>query len=253
LETKVNILKIEKVSVRFGGHIAINNISLEMPIGTITGLIGPNGAGKTTLFNVISGLLPPSQGEVYFDGRKITTLPPYRRARIGLGRTFQRLELFTSLTVKDNIRVAAEIRKQWSYGKNNGSSSGPLTVFEEVERAIELTGLADIADRYVTEIPTGQARLVELARALTLHPKLLILDEPASGQDETETEQFGYLLRILAENGTSILLVEHDMGLVMTVCNIVHVLDFGEIIAIGTPKEIQSNTTVLDAYLGSES
>lgn len=249
----MNILEIEEVTVRFGGHTAINNMSLEVPVGTITGLIGPNGAGKTTLFNVISGLLPPSQGEVYFDGRKITTLPPYRRAQIGLGRTFQRLELFTSLTVKDNIRVAAEIRKQWSLGKNNDSRQGALAISEEVEKAIELTGLAGIADRQVTEIPTGQARLVELARALTLRPKLLILDEPASGQDETETEQFGNLLRTLTLNGTSILLVEHDMGLVMTVCDLVHVLDFGEIIAIGTPEEIQTNTTVLDAYLGSES
>ena len=251
----MNILEIEEVTVRFGGHTAINNMSLEVPVGTITGLIGPNGAGKTTLFNVISGLLPPSQGEVYFNGHKITTIPPYRRAQIGLGRTFQRLELFTSLTVKANIRVAAEIRNQWNLGKNNDSrlGLGGLTIQEEVEKAIELTGLAGIADRQVTEIPTGQARLVELARALTLRPKLLMLDEPASGQDETETERFGKLLRTLTLNGIAILLVEHDMGLVMTVCDLVHVLDFGEIISIGTPEEIQTNKAVLDAYLGSES
>jgi branched-chain amino acid transport system ATP-binding protein len=249
----MNILEVHEVTVRFGGHIAVNDISLEVSTGSITGLIGPNGAGKTTLFNVISGLLPLSAGQVYFAGLNVTTLPPFRRARIGLGRTFQRLELFTSLSVSDNIRVAAETRKLWKSRKEEKGSRTLLTVADEVERVIELTGLTAVANTQVTELPTGQARLVELARALALHPSLLILDEPASGQNENETEAFGKLLRTLTGNGLSVLLVEHDMGLVMSVCDIVHVLDFGQIIASGTPDDIQRNNRVLDAYLGAES
>ncbi len=229
--------------MRFGGHLAVDAVSFEAGPGTITGLIGPNGAGKTTLFNIITGLLEPTKGQVFFGGRTITRMKPFKRARLGIGRTFQRLELFTSLSVRDNIRVAGEIRNRWHKGR--------IDVHAEADRIMELIGVDHLADREVTEIPTGMARRVELGRALMTHPKLLLLDEPASGQDETETQEFGELLQRLAAEGTGILLVEHDVSLVMAVCEYIHVLDFGQIIAAGTPAEVRANPVVLDAYLGS--
>jgi branched-chain amino acid transport system ATP-binding protein len=237
------LLQVDSVSMRFGGHLAVDTVSFDAGPGTITGLIGPNGAGKTTLFNIITGLLEPTKGQVSFDGRVITKMKPFKRARLGIGRTFQRLELFTSLSVRDNIRVAGEIRNRWHKGRIN--------VHAEADRIMELIGVDHLAEREITEIPTGMARRVELGRALMTHPKLLLLDEPASGQDETETHEFGELLKRLAADGTGILLVEHDVSLVMAVCEYIHVLDFGQIIAAGTPAEVRANPVVLDAYLGA--
>ena len=243
-----NLLRLENISVHFGGHVAVNNVSLDVNQESITGLIGPNGAGKTTLFNVISGLIAPNSGDIIYDEQKISSLSPHKRARIGIGRTFQRLELFNSLSVVENIQVSAEIRNQWNQARLQLS---PTAIKSEVERILELTGLTSSKDRMVSEIPTGQARLVELGRALILSPKLLLLDEPASGQNEEETENFGLLLRRLSESGIAIFLVEHDMNLVMNICDKVNVLDFGSIIAHGTPKEIQQHELVLQAYLGA--
>jgi ABC-type branched-subunit amino acid transport system ATPase component len=237
-------LAVDKVSVRFGGHLALGDVSLTAEAGRVTGLIGANGAGKTTLFNVITGLLTPTQGRVLLDGKDISKLAPFKRSRRGIARTFQRLELFTSLTVRDNIKVAGEIRNRWHREKTDAGA--------ESDRIIDLLGLRSVADREVSEIPTGTARRVEVARALMTSPQVLLLDEPASGQDEAETEEFGDLLRMLAGEGTGILLVEHDVSLVMRVCDYIHMLDFGQIIATGTPEEIRHNPAVLDAYLGSE-
>ena len=264
------ILEVSDVTVNFGGNRAVDNVSLPVEEGSLTGLIGPNGAGKTTLFNVISGLLSPSSGKVTMEGsnlthRKkdffdiglsleyvtmersdITRLKPHQRAKMGLARTFQRLELFTSLSVRENIQVAGEIRNRWDLDDQ-------LDAAAETERVIDLIGLGDVADSEVSEIPTGQARIVELGRALMTRPKVLLLDEPASGQTEEETRDFGELLKRLAGEGTTVFLVEHDMALVMSVCEMIHVLDFGRIIARGTPEEIQTDQAVLEAYLGSES
>jgi branched-chain amino acid transport system ATP-binding protein len=236
-------LEVRDVTVRFGGNVALDQVSLSAEPGCVTGLIGPNGAGKTTLFNVITGLLGPNSGKVELGGSDVTKLNPTKRARRGLARTFQRLELFSLLTVRENIRVAADIRKGWSRDKDNPA--------EVVERIIERIGLAAIAEERVDSLPTGQCRLVELGRSLATKPKVLLLDEPASGQDETETEQFAELLRELADEGMVVVLVEHDVQLVMKICRTVHVLDFGQIIAVGTPAEIQTNEAVLAAYLGS--
>jgi branched-chain amino acid transport system ATP-binding protein len=236
-------LEVRDVTVRFGGNVALDEVSLSAEPGCITGLIGPNGAGKTTLFNVITGLLGPNSGRVELDGSDITGLNPTKRARRGLARTFQRLELFSLLTVRENIRVAADIRKGWSRDKDN-----PADIVEQI---IERVGLQAIAEERVDSLPTGQCRLVELGRSLATKPKVLLLDEPASGQDETETEQFAALLRELATEGMVVVLVEHDVQLVMNICTTVHVLDFGQIIAVGTPAEIQANEAVLAAYLGS--
>jgi branched-chain amino acid transport system ATP-binding protein len=233
------------VTMRFGGHTALDAVSVAVEPGHITGLIGPNGAGKTTLFNVITGLLSPSHGNVRFDDRDITTDPPHKRAKLGVARTFQRLELFTSLSVRDNVRVAGEIRNSWSFRQKMDSRA-------EAARVIELVGLADVADREVSEIPTGQARVVELARALMIKPSVLLLDEPASGQTEEETATFGLLLQRLAhEDGLGICLVEHDMSLVMDICETIHVLEFGRLIASGAADVVRNDPAVIDAYLGA--
>ena len=244
-----DVLAVENISVQFGGHIAVNDVSLSVKPGTITGLIGPNGAGKTTLFNVISGLLTPTNGSVHFMGQDITNLAPHKRARLGIGRTFQRLELFNSLSVVDNIRVSIEISNQW--GHIRPYQDEPNTK-AEISRILDITGLDTVRNTMATEIPTGQARLVELARALILQPKILLLDEPASGQNDQETETFGLLLRKICDSGVSIFLVEHDMALVMNTCDEVNVLDFGCIIATGTPSEIQEHELVIEAYLGAK-
>ena len=238
-------LNLEGITVRYGGHTALNNVHINVPSGNITGLIGPNGAGKTTLFNVTSGLLKPNEGNIQFGDVVMTDLSPYRRAKLGLGRTFQRLELFPSLTVKENIQVAAEIRREWS-----DNITGNSNVNRIVERVIRLTGLEDLHSKSVADIPTGKARLVELARTLVQEPKLLLLDEPASGQNDKETEEFAGILRALNDEGVTIFLVEHDMSLVMNVCDKIFVLDFGSLIADGTTEEIQNNPVVIDAYLG---
>jgi len=243
-------LTINNVTVRFGGHTALNNVSMAVESGKITGLIGPNGAGKTTLFNVISGLQRADEGEVILNGKTITNKAPYKRARYGLGRTFQRLELFPSLTVEENIRVSGEIRNQWASKERNTHIE--KSIDEKINEILTLTGLTDSADYHVAEIPTGKARLVELARSLMQYPKLILLDEPASGQNDLETAEFGQILQKLTKEGITIFLVEHDMSLVMSVCDHVHVLDFGSIIADGSTDEIQSNKRVIDAYLGSE-
>jgi branched-chain amino acid transport system ATP-binding protein len=233
------------VTMRFGGHTALDAVSIAVQPGHITGLIGPNGAGKTTLFNVVTGLLSPSQGTVRFDDRDITSDPPHQRAKRGVARTFQRLELFTSLSVRDNVRVAGEIRNSWGFRQK-------MDCRAEAARVIELVGLADVADREVSEIPTGQARVVELARALMIKPSVLLLDEPASGQTEEETVTFGRLLQHLAhEDGLGVCLVEHDMSLVMDICETIHVLEFGQVIASGDADAVRNDQAVIDAYLGA--
>ena len=238
------LLEVDNIVVRFGGNVAVDEVSLGAEAGRITGLIGPNGAGKTTLFNVITGLLAPSAGHVRFDGRDITRLPPYKRARRGIARTFQRLELFTVLTVRENIAVAAETRRGWA--RTGGESAA------EVSRIIERVGLQACADERVDSLPTGQARLVELGRSLATRPQALLLDEPAAGQTDSETQRFAALLKELSSEGMTILLVEHDVQLVMAVCDTICVLDFGRIIASGTPDEIRTDDAVLTAYLGTK-
>jgi branched-chain amino acid transport system ATP-binding protein len=239
----VPLLETRAVTVRFGGNVAVDDVSIGVDPGVVTGLIGPNGAGKTTLFNVITGLQKPARGRVLLGGDDITGLAPYKRAQKGLARTFQRLELFISLSVRDNIRVAGDVR--------NSSRHGRIGVDAETDRIIELTGLTDVAHRDVSDIPTGRARVVEVARALMTQPSVVLLDEPASGQTEQETEAFGELLKRLAADGLAICLVEHDVGLVMQVCSTITVLDYGAVIARGTPEEVRDDPAVIDAYLGT--
>jgi branched-chain amino acid transport system ATP-binding protein len=233
----------------------VSDASLRVEGGRVTGLIGPNGAGKTTTFNAICGVVAPSSGAVRLDERDISSVGTHQRARLGIGRTFQRLEVFGSLTVIDNIRVGLEIRRSWSRRKAalpqylDGLGDPEPSV--EIDAIMDRLELTELADQPVGSLPTGQARLVELGRALAARPSILLLDEPASGLDEQETDAFGDLLISLAKNGLGILLVEHDVPLVMRVCERLSVLDFGQIIAEGTPAEVRSNEAVLSAYLGS--
>jgi branched-chain amino acid transport system ATP-binding protein len=230
--------------VRFGGVQAVTAATITAMAGQITGLIGPNGAGKTTTFNVITGLEKPTSGVVRIDGRDVSRLSTYRRARLGMARTFQRLEVFGSLTARDNVLAAAEFRRGWS-----GDKSDPRAVTEEI---LDRVGLRSVADMRVESLPTGLARLVELGRALATRPRLLLLDEPGSGLDSTESEALGDLLIELAESGMAILLVEHDVDLVMRICDRIHVLDFGRIISVGTTAEVQADPAVQAAYLGAD-
>jgi ABC-type branched-subunit amino acid transport system ATPase component len=248
-------LEIADISVAYGGNKAVSHVSLQAPLGRITGLIGPNGAGKTTTFNACSGLLRPTTGTVRLFGKDITRRPPAARARLGLGRTFQRMELVNAMTVRVNVGLGAEcplvgpnvLRQVFA------TTSQRRAIHEATTSALELSGIADLAERTVGTLSTGHKRLVELARTLAGGFRLLLLDEPSSGLDEEETERFGAILQqVVAERGVGILIVEHDMALVMAVCEYLFVLDFGNLIFQGTPAEVQASELVRAAYLGSE-
>jgi branched-chain amino acid transport system ATP-binding protein len=243
----VALLEVEHVVVLFGGVRALDEVDLAVEPASITGLIGPNGAGKTTLFNVICGLQPVASGTVRLGDDVLDGRTPHHRARMGIARTFQRLEVFGSMTVRDNVRVAAEVRRSWSRADRRTRPAPEARADELLERV----GLTDVAGARVDSLPTGLARLVEVGRALASEPRALLLDEPSSGLSEEETDSFAGLLEGLAAEGLAILLVEHDVELVMRVCDRLNVLDFGSIIAVGTPAEIQRNALVQSAYLGT--
>jgi branched-chain amino acid transport system ATP-binding protein len=256
------VLTVSEVAVQFGGVSALSEVSLAVHPGTVTGLIGPNGAGKTTLFNVISGLQAPGRGTVHLFDTDVTTMKPHRRARLGLARTFQRLELFGSLTAGENVRVGLESTVRWWEWRRlrrvvphrrgaDGAGDAPESLATVTcERLLEGVGLDGLGDRQAASMSTGLARMVELARALAIGPKLLLLDEPGSGLDEAESAGLGRLLAELAAGGMAVLLVEHDMELVMRICDHIYVLDFGDIIASGTPDEVRNDPMVQAAYLG---
>ncbi|HVX22850.1 MAG TPA: ABC transporter ATP-binding protein [Acidimicrobiales bacterium] len=240
----MGLLEVAGAEVRFGGVHALRRASLEVERGGVTGLIGPNGAGKTTMFNVICGLQSVQGGRVTFDGRDVGHLRPHRRARLGIARTFQRLEVFGSLTVRENVLAAAEIRRRWARDRSNPKAT--------TDAVLDLVGLGPLARERADTLPTGQARLLELARALATRPELLLLDEPSSGLGESESDELGDLLLRLAAAGMGVLLVEHDMELVMRVCGRIFVLDFGSVLAAGSPDEIRADPRVRAAYLGTE-
>ena len=245
-ETRVTtrgVLEVHDVSKRFGGLLAVDDVSLTVVPGQVTSLIGPNGAGKTTLFNCLTGVLPPTAGRVVLDGRDITNLSTHRRAQLGIGRTFQRLEVFAGMTVEDNLLVAAETVSR--HRDRTGR-----TVMDLVDDVLDLLDLTDLRHTVAGELSTGTLRLVELGRALCVQPTVLLLDEPGSGLDSNESSALEGVLRQLADGGMSILLVEHDVDLVMAVSTTVYVVDFGRLIATGTPEEIGASDAVRAAYLG---
>ena len=248
-------IETDRVSVAYVGLKALSEATLVAPLASITGLIGPNGAGKTTSFNALTGLVTPSDGTVRLFGEDVTKRSPAHRARMGLGRTFQRMELVNAMSVRTNVLLGAECRRVGSNPwRHLVRSKGERTQIEgATDEALELCGIADLRDLTVGNLSTGQRRLVELARVFAGDFKMLLLDEPSSGLDEEETGRFGAILtRVVRERGIGILLVEHDMPLVMSICDYIYVLDFGQMIFEGTVPETQASPLVRAAYLGSE-
>jgi branched-chain amino acid transport system ATP-binding protein len=237
------VLEARELHVRFGGHHAVRDVSLSVDAGEVVGLIGPNGAGKTTTFNAVSGV-QRCTGTVVLDGVDVSGAPPDRRARLGMSRTFQRLEVFGSMTAYDNLRTAAEIACR---ARKEPVRHG-AAIADEVLATVGLTG---IAGRRADALPTGQARLVELGRVLATRPKVVLLDEPASGLDDVETHRLADVLESVRDAGMAVLLVEHDIDLVMRLCSTICVLHLGETIASGTPAEVRADPAVQDAYLGA--
>ncbi|HZQ59679.1 MAG TPA: ABC transporter ATP-binding protein [Acidimicrobiales bacterium] len=247
----MTLLEVEGLSVTFGGVAAVDGVSFSVEEGAVFGLIGPNGAGKTTCIEALTGYLPQARGRVCFDGRDLSGLPPHRRARLGLVRTFQAVELFDDLTVRENLRAAANRRTWW---QSLGDLFAPRWHDDEsaIDGALELLGLTDVAGCTPPELPQGQRKLAGVARALASGPRMVLLDEPAAGLDTAESVALGERLRAVAAAGVTVLLVDHDMGLVLGVCDRVAVLDFGRLLAEGTPAQVRTDAAVIAAYLGDD-
>jgi branched-chain amino acid transport system ATP-binding protein len=251
------ILGVRNLTHDFGGLRAVNNYNVEIVPGQIRGLIGPNGAGKTTVFNLITGMYAPKEGEVLLDGKSISGLQPHRIASLGISRTFQNLLLWRHMTVLDHVKMArySKIR----YGLIGAFFGTPGRHREEAEieqranQYLDLMGIRHLADQVVLNLPYGAQRRVEMARALATEPKILLLDEPTAGMNPEELVQIMDIIRrVHDELGVAILLIEHRMRVVMELCEVIQTLNFGEVIAEGTPEEIQNNPSVIDAYLGKE-
>ncbi|HEY7622395.1 MAG TPA: ABC transporter ATP-binding protein [Solirubrobacteraceae bacterium] len=244
------LLDVDALRVTYGGVTAVDGVDLAVPEGKVVGLIGPNGAGKTSTIDALTGYHAPSKGTVVFDGEDITSMRAHVRARRGLARTWQSVELFDDLTVDENLLVASE---RMGVLRALRDLLLPIGAHprDNVDWALELCGLTDVADRKPTELSHGRRKLVGVARALAQRPRLVLMDEPAAGLDTDESVELGRHLRALPGEGVTVLLVDHDMNLVLSICDEVVVLDFGQVIARGTPAEIRRNEAVIAAYLGS--
>jgi branched-chain amino acid transport system ATP-binding protein len=252
----VSLLRLENLTKKFGGLTAVDNVSFESDQGSIVGLIGPNGAGKTTVFNLITGNYQPNEGNIIFDGQSIAGLLTHKIVSLGIARTFQTIRLFKNLSALENVLAGCHCRmKSGIFGGMFRTPSQKREEQEALEQALaelDFVGLGDQADVLSSNLSYGNQRLLEIARALATRPRLLLLDEPAGGMNEQETDSLIRLIRRTQDRGITVLLIEHDMGLVMEVCEKLVVIEYGGKIAEGTPDEIKENPRVIEAYLGTE-
>jgi branched-chain amino acid transport system ATP-binding protein len=246
------LLETTDLTVTFGGLNANDGVDINVEEGAFVGLIGPNGAGKTTFIDAITGFVSTSRGTATFDGDDLLAMKPHERARAGLSRTFQSLELFDDLSVEDNLLVAAERPRWYSFLQDFVVPKRSMGVEDQVDWALDVLDLSEYRDANPSDLSHGQRKLVGVARALAAQPQLVLLDEPAAGLDTAESQVLGDRLRSFLEHDITVFLIDHDMGLVLNVCDYIYVLDFGQIIAQGTPDEIRSDPAVIRAYLGEQ-